>query len=555
MGKLSNSSGEFLRKHPLDQSSIIRGFAALMLSAGTGLGVIYVNYHSYWKVTIYRTQTVDFNILANLLPAKVSTHLLKNDKKGLQEALDTNYGLFGIFVTDCKSVEVDCPGQKITYGSKFKIEQISNSKQRLIPEGNYADVWAKKFAETDTPSQLLKNSDYVLLHNLPSIKADWKFNSPRDSNIILSQQKNTGKIVGRIYFVRGNPPSFLSELEKWLKNPLGGNLVYNAIAGSALLTGLLAWLLSEIFHYRSRKVDRLKIEFERKIRQASEQVTQANIDKFKAKEDARLAQTRAEETARRLNATNQEKLQAEEDARLAQTRAEETARRLDATNQEKLQAEEDARLAQTRAEETARRLDATNQEKLQVEEDRQYLYESIRSEDVLYEELKRENENLRIIISEIEASRIDDNIIAENTTVECSTVSEALKVAGEKFTILNVWDNAYTTASDVNGSSPRRVYTVLEILAKVGDNHFQQTTNNGIIYLLNEEGIRCSRESMKTMNKYGFERDFPRRGKPVKRMEMHIKVGRQLRIYFDVDTENEKIIIGYCGKHLRTVSG
>ena len=133
MGKLSNSSSEFLRRHPLDQSSIIRGFAALLLSAGTGIGVVYLNYYNYWKVTIYRTQTVDFNMLATLLPSKVSTHLLKNDIKGLQEVLDTNYGLFGIIVTNCSSASVDCPKQKIIYGSKIKIEQTSNTKQKLIP--------------------------------------------------------------------------------------------------------------------------------------------------------------------------------------------------------------------------------------------------------------------------------------------------------------------------------------------------------------------------------------------------------------------------------------
>jgi hypothetical protein len=114
MSKLSNSSNDFFKRHPLDKSSVIRGFGALLLSAGTGIGVVYLNYHNYWKVTIYRTQTVDFNMLATLLPSKVSTHLLKNDSKGLQEVLDTNYGLFGTIVTNCKSVSVDCPEQQIT---------------------------------------------------------------------------------------------------------------------------------------------------------------------------------------------------------------------------------------------------------------------------------------------------------------------------------------------------------------------------------------------------------------------------------------------------------
>ncbi len=126
-------------------------------------------------------------------------------------------------------------------------------------------------------------------------------------------------------------------------------------------------------------------------------------------------------------------------------------------------------------------------------------------------------------------------------------------LVGEKFRIFNIWDNAYTSASNINGSSPERVYTVLEILAKVGDSYFQQTTNNSIVYLLNEEGVRCSGESSQTMDRYGNERVFHHRGKS-SQMKMHLKVGRNLRIYFDIDIENQKIMIGYCGKHLRTVT-
>jgi hypothetical protein len=682
MSKLSKSSSEFFKKHPLGKSSVIRGFAALFLSVGTGIGVVYLNYHNYWKVTIYRTQTVDFNMLATLLPSKVSTHLLKNDSKGLQEVLDTNYGLFGTIVTNCKSASVDCPKQQIIYGSKIKIEQISNTKQRLVPQGKYAHVWTQKFNGKDTSAHLLKGYDYIILRNPPSTKPDWKFESPRDSQIVVSRQQNVNPIIGRIYFVRGNPPSFSDELK--ILNPFSQgsrNLVYDAIAGAALLTGILAWILSEIFHYRSRKSDRLEIEAERSIRQAAEQVTQANIDKFNAQEDARLAQARADALAQekdqaqeearlaqaktdeiagrldviaqekdqaqeearlaqaktdeiagrldviaqekdqaqeearlaqaktdeitgRLDVIAQEKDQAQEEARLAQAKADEIAGRLDVIAQEKDQAQEEARLAQAKTDEIAGRLDAIAQEKDQAQEEArlaqakadeiaqakdqaredtrlaqakadettqklahvtkeklkseknaEYFRISINTKNTSYKELEKENEKLTLRISELEASKIDNNLITENKNIDCSNVYEALMLAGEKFTILNILDNAHKTALDINDSSPGRVYTVLEILAKVGEYHFQQTTNKGIIYLLNEEGVRCSGESRETMNRYGCERDFHHRGEPVRRMEKHIKVGQKLRIYFDVDMENQKIIVGYCGKHLRTATG
>jgi len=43
MRKLFNSSNEFFERHPFGKSSAIRGFAALLLSAGTGIGVVYLN--------------------------------------------------------------------------------------------------------------------------------------------------------------------------------------------------------------------------------------------------------------------------------------------------------------------------------------------------------------------------------------------------------------------------------------------------------------------------------------------------------------------------------
>lgn len=102
----------------------------------------------------------------------------------------------------------------------------------------------------------------------------------------------------------------------------------------------------------------------------------------------------------------------------------------------------------------------------------------------------------------------------------------------------------------MNDCSAERVYTVLKKLAIIGDIYFHQTSNNNIISLLKEEGVTCSRESSSTMNKYGEERIFRHRGQS-RKMELHIKVGRHLRIYFDIDRENQKIIIGYCGRHLR----
>jgi hypothetical protein len=103
--------------------------------------VMDANYKDYWDTTIYRTQTVDFNILANLLPTKLSMQLSRNDTKGIQETLDSNFGLFGIVVTDCKSDRKDCPGEKILFASKAKVESTPDGKQRLISEREDKGGW------------------------------------------------------------------------------------------------------------------------------------------------------------------------------------------------------------------------------------------------------------------------------------------------------------------------------------------------------------------------------------------------------------------------------
>jgi hypothetical protein len=54
----------------------------------------WMDYQYYWNGTIYRTQTVDFNILSHTLPTKLSYALQKKDIDELQQTLNSNYGFF-----------------------------------------------------------------------------------------------------------------------------------------------------------------------------------------------------------------------------------------------------------------------------------------------------------------------------------------------------------------------------------------------------------------------------------------------------------------------------
>lgn len=66
-------------------------------------------------------------------------------------------------------------------------------------------------------------------------------------------------------------------------------------------------------------------------------------------------------------------------------------------------------------------------------------------------------------------------------------------------------------------------------------------------------GLECSDESNATMNKYGSEREVTINGEKV-RMQYHIKIKNDVRIYFKYIEKDHCIYIGHSGKHLNTVS-
>ena len=200
-------------------------------------------------------------------------------------------------------------------------------------------------------------------------------------------------------------------------------------------------------------------------------------------------------------------------------------------------------------------MDTALQAKLEAEKNVEDLYQSIDTEFTSYEKLQRENAALKLTIIELERLELDDWEIDLNTSIQCLTVRDALLFAQKNLTTLNIWHHAFLTAATIDRYLPKRVYAVLEILAEVGDLYFQGETSNSIAELLRQKGVPCSRESMTTMGKYGYERDFPCPGKKTQRMELHLKIGRKIRIYFEIDREDRQIAIGYCGQHLHTVTG
>ncbi|APB32630.1 hypothetical protein GlitD10_0323, partial [Gloeomargarita lithophora Alchichica-D10] len=192
---------------------------------GVGWWLIDRGYKAYWKTTIVQVQTVDFNILAHTLPTKLSLLLLQNNLLELQKTLNSNYSLFGLVVTDEE-------GKKI----------FAKSNSKVVVDGF---PWQRKLLEQPTS---LQDHPYNYLVDPPPTIAQTSYENPyvQDPTPL---QKPSGKIIGRIYYIRGNPPSLTDDLRMWLTNPFAKRdafpLYLNTLSLTIILL-LLTFLLTEI---------------------------------------------------------------------------------------------------------------------------------------------------------------------------------------------------------------------------------------------------------------------------------------------------------------------
>jgi hypothetical protein len=158
----------------------------------------YFNYSGYWKGTIYSVQTVDFNILSHTLPTRISYLLINKNQDELQKALDSNYGFFGIVVTDCVTDQKKCLDQKI------------------IARTNSQRSWTQKISTPEIAEATLQNAPFNILRNPPSIYTEKSFSHHWDQFPIETGKANQGQIIGRVYYLRGEPPSFWQDYLNWI---------------------------------------------------------------------------------------------------------------------------------------------------------------------------------------------------------------------------------------------------------------------------------------------------------------------------------------------------
>ncbi|MBE9110297.1 NERD domain-containing protein [Nodosilinea sp. LEGE 07298] len=211
-----------------------------VIAIGASIGLNYGNHRGYWYGTIYRVQTVDFNILSHTLPTKLSYALNQGDEEEIQRTLNSNFGLFGLVVTDCKSFDKICLNERVIYATESHFE------------------WRKQL-----DSDMLANSSYDFLRSMPPLHAEASYSSARSDSRELTGLRNYGEIIGRVYYVRGIAPSFWDGYTKWIEDlpqslitDSGPSKYFTLSSVLALFAGAAAWLVIEAAHAKRRQQQR-----------------------------------------------------------------------------------------------------------------------------------------------------------------------------------------------------------------------------------------------------------------------------------------------------------
>jgi hypothetical protein len=257
----------------------ILGRFIIFFSFAVGLGTFINRQHhnSYWNGTIYRVQTVDFNLLSHTLPTKLSYAIPLNNIEEIQRTLNSTYGLFGLAVTNCRTTLPECPDQEILY--------TTDSTYR----------WYQKLDQKGTDYLIETNAPYDVLRYPPPLLTEGGYDHSRDEDWNESTVDNPGQIVGRVYYIRGVPPLFWEAYSDWLKQ-MPGSLFrdsqayryYSLTLALFIISGLGVWVVVEILltQQRSQK---------QKLRQAK-QLEQQLDNQLQTKTDALAEQEQERRT-------------------------------------------------------------------------------------------------------------------------------------------------------------------------------------------------------------------------------------------------------------------
>jgi hypothetical protein len=237
-------------------------------------------YHSYWEGTIYRVQTVDFNLLHHILPSTLSQLIVADRDDLIQRVLDANYGIFGLVITDPS-------GRSILYATS-KIYTSSAIQKTLTPE---------ELAKLAEPPDWLADP--------PPLTPQWRHSSASATKAIrLTSKLPPGKILGKVYYLRQEQPTFWRDLYSFLttgyydfSGSKRGYLFITLITlGFSLVVVLLIWLRRRGLELKQQELEHVSRELElrkRALDQLSAELTVQKARKFWLEREAEESYRRA----------------------------------------------------------------------------------------------------------------------------------------------------------------------------------------------------------------------------------------------------------------------
>jgi hypothetical protein len=196
------------------------------------------HYESYWDGTIFRVQTVDFNILHHTLPTTLSVLISAGRDDLIQRVLDANYGIFGLVITDPE-------GRSILYRTGKVYHKAT---------------WQKVVS----PEYLAKATEpYDFLTDPPPVEPVFEHSGPRVGIASQVGKIPASRVLGRVYYVRQVPPAFAEDLTTFLGTGWwelsGAKRGYLLISLVTLGFGL-ALIYSILFRQRGLEIKQKELE-------------------------------------------------------------------------------------------------------------------------------------------------------------------------------------------------------------------------------------------------------------------------------------------------------
>lgn len=223
--------------------SLARLMLIEMLTVGMGIFVMSKAYDTYWNKTLPQIQTTDFEVLSHTLPIALSQAMSQNRRDIVQQILDSYQGVLSLVVTNAT-------GEKIIAYSHSQ----ENSEQKL-----------SRLQEI-SPEILNPYPYHLLVKPLP-------FSPYQLEKELASNPKTSKTILGRIYYLKKQSPSFQEDLLQWSQNLFSKNSrfqLYSAVMVAFLGSGITLWTIGESVRIY-RRLLRQEIATEQQKRELIEQ--------------------------------------------------------------------------------------------------------------------------------------------------------------------------------------------------------------------------------------------------------------------------------------------